>query len=187
VNRGAQLTVALALTTLVLGASIVRALLAPFGTSVSTAAFLTCLGAGWLMARRSCAPAAGWRLLPSVLVGVLAAVLLVAPLYAAGPPVRTVEGILPWGAGTASIALLEEAVVRGLLQSLWMGVAGVTGGVVMSAGVFAAMHVPIYGLSAMPVDLAVGLMLAGLRVLTGRVAPCAIAHVVADLSGWFWS
>ena len=182
-----QLKPAMALTALVFSASIARALLAPFGTTFSTAAFLACLSIGWLAARRLVARQAAWSILPSVLTGVVVAGLLVAPMYTTGPPMRHVQGILPWGAGTALVATIEEAVVRGQIQSMWTGIAGVTRGLLVSAGVFAAMHVPAYGLSAMPVDLAAGLTLAGLRALTGRVAPCAIAHVGADLGGWLWS
>jgi hypothetical protein len=38
----------------------------------------------------------------------------------------------------------------------------------------------------MPLDFAVGLALGGLRAVTGRVAPCIIAHVIADWGAWFW-
>jgi len=37
----------------------------------------------------------------------------------------------------------------------------------------------------MPLDFAVGLALGGLRALTGRVSPCAIAHAMADWGAWF--
>jgi membrane protease YdiL (CAAX protease family) len=46
-------------------------------------------------------------------------------------------------------------------------------------------HLPRYGLAALPLDFAVGLMLGGLRLASGRVLPSAIAHVVADLGAYF--
>ena len=48
---------------------------------------------------------------------------------------------------------------------------------------FAAMHVPLYGFGSLPLDLAVGLLLGGLRIVSGGVLAPAIAHVVADLAG----
>jgi hypothetical protein len=59
-------------------------------------------------------------------------------------------------------------------------------GMLASAAVFGLIHLPRYGLAALPLDFAVGLALAGLRAVTGRVAPCAIAHVIADWGAWFW-
>jgi hypothetical protein len=43
------------------------------------------------------------------------------------------------------------------------------------------LHVPFYGLQVLPLDLAVGVLLGGLRQLSGGVA----AHAVADLAGWW--
>ena len=57
--------------------------------------------------------------------------------------------------------------------------------VVAGAAVFALIHLPRYGVTAMPLDFSVGLALGGLRALTGRVMPGAIAHVMADWGAWF--
>jgi membrane protease YdiL (CAAX protease family) len=51
--------------------------------------------------------------------------------------------------------------------------------------VFALMHVPLYGWHVVPLDLAVGLALGGLRVATRGVAAPAVAHAVADLATWW--
>jgi len=59
--------------------------------------------------------------------------------------------------------------------------------IIIGAVVFAAIHLPRYGISAMPLDFSVGLALGGLRALTGRVMPSAIAHVMADWGAWFWA
>jgi hypothetical protein len=45
------------------------------------------------------------------------------------------------------------------------------------------MHVPLYGVGALPLDLAVGLLLGGLRIVSGSVLAPAIAHVLADIAG----
>ena len=42
---------------------------------------------------------------------------------------------------------------------------------------------PLYGVGALPLDLAVGLLLGGLRIVSGGVLAPAIAHVIADLAG----
>ena len=55
----------------------------------------------------------------------------------------------------------------------------------MTAVLFALMHVPLYGWHVVPLDLGVGLWLAGLRLATGGVAAPAIAHTVADLATWW--
>jgi hypothetical protein len=47
------------------------------------------------------------------------------------------------------------------------------------------MHVPLYGWQVVPLDLGVGVWLAGLRLATGGVAAPALAHWIADLSTWW--
>ena len=74
-----------------------------------------------------------------------------------------------------------------MLYQRWAGEIGTVAAVVVGAAVFALIHLPRYGLAAMPLDAAVGLALGGLRVLTGRVLPCAVAHTVADWGAWFWA
>jgi membrane protease YdiL (CAAX protease family) len=74
-----------------------------------------------------------------------------------------------------------------VLYQRWAGEAGTFAAIVIGAIVFALIHLPRYGIGAMPLDAAVGLALGGLRALTGRVFPCAIAHTVADWGAWFWA
>ena len=50
---------------------------------------------------------------------------------------------------------------------------------------FALLHVPVYGWHVLPLDLAVGCGLGALRLLTGGVTAPAVAHVGADLAGWW--
>ena len=50
---------------------------------------------------------------------------------------------------------------------------------------FALMHVPVYGWHVVPLDLAVGVVLGGLRLATRSVAAPAAAHAVADLATWW--
>jgi len=111
---------------------------------------------------------------------------LLLPVMGAGASGRPLSGFWGWGAAIVVIATLEELVIRGRLQPAWTAEAGPVAGLLVSAAVFALIHLPRYGLGAMPLDFAVGLALGGLRAVTGRVAPCAIAHVIADWGAWFW-
>ena len=92
-----------------------------------------------------------------------------------------------WAAIAAVIASLEETSIRGVLYRRWAGEAGTVAAILAGAAVFALIHLPRYGLAALPLDAAVGLALGGLRALTGRVFPCAIAHILADWGAWFWA
>ncbi len=118
--------------------------------------------------------------------GVATGLVLLLPVMGAGASGRPLSGFWGWGAAIVVIATLEELVIRGRLQPAWTAEAGPVAGLLVSAAVFALIHLPRYGLGAMPLDFAVGLALGGLRAVTGRVAPCAIAHVIADWGAWFW-
>jgi membrane protease YdiL (CAAX protease family) len=75
--------------------------------------------------------------------------------------------------------------LRGVLLDRIQRAGGLVSAVILTSAVFALMHVPLYGWHVVPLDFAVGLGLAGLRLTTrGLVAP-AIAHVVADLATWW--
>ena len=91
----------------------------------------------------------------------------------------------PWAAATILVATAEELVLRGALFEAIDRSLGVTGAVIITAVLFAVMHVPLYGWHVVPLDLGVGLWLAGLRLATGGVAAPAIAHTVADLATWW--
>ena len=85
---------------------------------------------------------------------------------------------------TILVACMEEAVLRGVLFAeldRGLGVAAV----VIHSLLFAVIHVPLYGWHVVPLDLGVGLWLAGLRLASGGVAAPAIAHTVADLATWW--
>jgi len=121
-----------------------------------------------------------------VLAGIVVGFVLLRPVIGAGGSGRSLDGFWGWGAAIVVVATLEEIVIRGRLQPAWSAEAGPVAGLLASAIVFALIHLPRYGMGAMPLDFSVGLALAGLRAVTGRVAPCAIAHVIADWGAWFW-
>ena len=196
-------------TALVLGAAALRALLLPAGDGISTAIFATCLlgisfvyalprpphkgegnpgglshkGEGVLGADQDAD--VRWGRGASLLVGLAVGAILLAPGIAGPLTTRPLASFWSWAAIAAIVATLEETAIRGVLYRTWQGEAGPVGAVVAGAIVFALIHLPRYGFAAMPLDLAVGLALGGLRALTGRVFPCAVAHTIADWGAWF--
>ena len=100
---------------------------------------------------------------------------------------RPLAAFWAWAAVAAVIATLEETAIRGALYQCCSEEAGPAVAIVAGAFVFALIHLPRYGFAAMPLDAAVGLALGGMRALTGRVLPCAVAHTLADWGAWFWA
>jgi len=117
-----------------------------------------------------------------------AAVLCVVPLAV---HLRTPGGALPlsqlpvWAAVVTLVAVAEEVVLRGMLWSAAEKWRGTVAALVMTTGAFGLLHVPLYGWEALPLDLAVGLLLGGLRTAAGGWGASALAHTVADLAGWW--
>ena len=91
----------------------------------------------------------------------------------------------PWALVTILVACMEEAVLRGVLFAELDRDLGVAAAVVLTSLLFAMIHVPLYGWHVVPLDLGVGLWLAGLRLASGGVGAPAIAHTVADLATWW--
>jgi membrane protease YdiL (CAAX protease family) len=102
-----------------------------------------------------------------------------------GPGAWLAAGFAPWAAITVLVATAEELVLRGVLFDAVDRVAGGTIAVVATSLAFALIHVPLYGWHVVPLDMGVGLILGGLRVLTGGVTAPASAHVIADLATWW--
>jgi membrane protease YdiL (CAAX protease family) len=123
----------------------------------------------------------------SVAVGLLVAVVLVLPAF-----LHTgVQGTLPvrsfplWAAATAVVATAEEAFLRGAFFDAVARWHSTDAAIVVAAVAFAVLHVPLYGWHVVPVDLAVGLVLGVARVAGGSWTSAAVAHVLADLAGWW--
>jgi membrane protease YdiL (CAAX protease family) len=98
---------------------------------------------------------------------------------------RPAAPFVPWAAVTILVAGAEEALLRGRLFDAVRRARGVIPAVFITTVAFALMHVPLYGWHVVPLDLAVGLGLVGLRLATGGIAAPAAAHVVADLATWW--
>jgi membrane protease YdiL (CAAX protease family) len=77
-------------------------------------------------------------------------------------------------------AVAEEALFRRVLYG-WLERFGPVVAVVGSALVFALVHLPAYGVAAMPVDLGAALLLSWQRYASGRWTVPAVTHVVANL------
>ena len=98
---------------------------------------------------------------------------------------RPAADLASWAAITVVVACAEEALLRGRLFDAIRRAGGVVPAVLVTTSAFALMHVPLYGWHVVPLDFAVGLAFAGLRLATGSVAAPAAAHSVADLATWW--
>jgi len=86
---------------------------------------------------------------------------------------------------TITVAVAEEAILRGLLFDRFHRAGGMPLALVATTALFALAHVPLYGWHVVPLDLAVGVALGGLRIVTRGIAASAVAHAVADLATWW--
>ena len=125
----------------------------------------------------------------SIPIGLLGGAVLVglamASRSAVAPSLAPPVAFAPWAVITILVAGAEELAIRGaLFDELTRTVDPVLAALLTSV-VFALMHVPLYGWQVVPLDLGVGLWLAGLRLWTGGIAAPTIAHVVADLATWW--
>lgn len=90
-----------------------------------------------------------------------------------------------WAVIVSLVAVAEELLLRGVLFSHLQAAHGVVAALAVTTALFAALHIPLYGWHVVPLDLAVGLWLGGLRLQSGGSVAPATAHVVADLAGWW--
>jgi uncharacterized membrane protein YiaA len=79
----------------------------------------------------------------------------------------------------ALAAVAEEAFFRRLVFDL-LSPYGATTALVGSAALFAVVHVTVWGLWVLPLDLAAGLLLSWQRSVTGRWSVPAATHVLAN-------
>jgi membrane protease YdiL (CAAX protease family) len=98
---------------------------------------------------------------------------------------RPVTPFLPWVAVTLLVVGAEEAVLRGALLDRVTRAGGLAPALVATSVAFALLHVPLYGWPVVPLDLAVGFVLGGLRVATRTIVAPIAAHALADLATWW--
>jgi membrane protease YdiL (CAAX protease family) len=151
----------------------------PAGLVFALALLALAAGAGWRPARPSLravalGAAAGGVLVAAWLTAHPAMVIDIAPLNGA---------IALWTPIVAVVAVAEEAIFRGVLFDAVRGWGGEGWALVATTALFALIHLPLYGVGALPLDIAVGLLLGGLRIVSGGMLAPSVAHVIADLAG----
>ena len=103
-----------------------------------------------------------------------------AALVAGGAPVAVPFG--PWVLPLSIVAAVaEEVFFRGAAYGLIQRRGGAAVAVLVTAVGFAAIHVPLYGVAAVPIDLGAGILLGWQRWETGDWTVPAATHVAANL------
>jgi membrane protease YdiL (CAAX protease family) len=116
----------------------------------------------------------GWMVVLGIgLAGVAGAVVV------GGPVADRRVGVVAGGLALVA-AVAEEALFRRVLYDRLLRF-GVVGAVAGTAVVFALVHLPAYGVAAMPVDLGAALLLSWQRYASGRWTVPAVTHAVANL------
>jgi len=146
-----------------------------FAVPVLAVGYLLLLGGALVAGERPPTRAPlGWGVpLGLGLVGVVAAT------YVGGPVGDRRVGVLAGGLAVLA-GVAEEALFRRLLYDRLLRF-GVVTAVAGTAVVFALVHLPAYGLVAMPVDLGAALLLSWQRYASGRWTVPAVTHAVANL------
>jgi membrane protease YdiL (CAAX protease family) len=153
----------------------------PAGVVFAVALLVVAAAAGWRPGRPSFAAVGigafgGGALVGAWLLAHTGPGLVVAPLN---------SGLALWTPVVAFVAVAEEVALRGGLFNAVRSGWGDGAALAVTTILFAAMHVPLYGIGSLPLDLAAGLLLGGLRIVSGGVLAPAVAHVAADLvGGW---
>jgi membrane protease YdiL (CAAX protease family) len=111
--------------------------------------------------------------------GAIGALAVVAARLVAGPAVGSSATVAVVLVGSLA-AVAEEAFFRRFLYAR-LEAAGAILAVILSAFLFAAIHVPAYGWGAFPVDLAAGVLFSWQRWVSGSWAAPASTHVLANL------
>lgn len=118
------------------------------------------------------------RLAPSIVFGFGLASMAISAIVA-GSPVPA-----PWGGAALPLSLLaavaEEALFRRVLYARLIRL-GVVAAITITAVVFALVHLPAYGTSALPVDLGAGLLFGWQRWASGSWTVPAVTHGAANL------
>jgi len=151
----------------------------PAGVAFALALLVVAFAAGW----RPAAPRAAALTLGVGGGGALVAAWLLAHGPAGIQLAPLNADLALWTPLVALVAVAEEVAMRGALFDALRSWCGDGGALFTTTVLFAVLHVPLYGIGSLPLDLAAGLLLGGLRIVSrGTLAP-AIAHVIADLAG----
>lgn len=124
----------------------------------------------------------------AIIIGLLGGAFLCLPSIIAHfgtPEARPAGSYVLWATVVSIVAISEEAFLRGALFDAvhkWQNTAAA---LVLTSVAFTLLHVPMYGWHVVPLDLAAGVWLGVLRITSGSFTASAIAHVMADLAGWW--
>jgi membrane protease YdiL (CAAX protease family) len=152
-----------------------RAVDQPAPMLVAVFVTLGVVGLWWPVASPDVAAPAG----TAAWVGVIGvAAFLAGRLVAGGAPAT--PGLLGYVVLNSLAAVAEEAFFRRLVYDALAGW-GPRVAVVGSAATFAAVHVTVWGVWVLPLDLAAGLLLSWQRRASGRWSVPAATHVVANV------
>jgi membrane protease YdiL (CAAX protease family) len=141
------------------------------------AVLFTALAAVSVLWRGAPVMAATTRPLPVLALGIGA--FAAGRLLTVGSPAAHELSFLVVGLNTLA-AVAEEAFFRRLVYGALLA-AGPGAALAGSAVLFAAVHVTVYGLWVLPLDLAAGLLFGWQRQATGSWAVPAVTHAVANL------
>jgi membrane protease YdiL (CAAX protease family) len=150
----------------------------PSGLPLLLLGYLVLGGAALVVREGDADRSRGAPLGTGVTLGIGVAAVLAAGVVAGPGPDRRV-GMLAGGIAVVA-GVVEEALFRRVLYDrlLRFGVVVAVGG---TAVVFALVHLPAYGVAAMPVDLGAALLLSWQRYASGRWTVPAVTHAVANL------
>ena len=149
-----------------------------FGVPLLILGYVALGGAALLVRERYASGPQAASLRWGVVLGIGVAAVLAAGVIAGPVPDRRV-GVLA-GAVAVVAAVAEEALFRRVLYDRLLRF-GVVTAVAGSAVAFALVHLPAYGVAAMPVDLGAALLLSWQRYASGRWTVPAVTHAVANL------
>lgn len=125
----------------------------------------------------------------SIIIGLIGGIILCVPSILAvifgHTTHRPYGSYWQWSIIVSLVALAEEAFLRGTLFATLMEWKGEKAALLISALLFALLHVPLYGWHVVPLDFAVGLWLGSLRLISGTYVAPAVTHIGADLAGWW--
>ncbi|TML79781.1 MAG: CPBP family intramembrane metalloprotease [Actinobacteria bacterium] len=115
------------------------------------------------------------RIAAVTLIGVAA----VAAVRLISPPIHVAYTSWAFGANVVA-AVAEEAFFRRFVYG-WIAARSEDLAIVIAAVLFAVIHIPVYGVGVLPIDLAAGLLLGWQRRESGTWLSPAITHVVANI------
>ena len=97
----------------------------------------------------------------------------------AATPLRT--PFVPLAAGATIVAAVAEELFFRRLVYGWLAPAGDPLAIFGAAGLFAVVHIPVYGIRALPVDLAAGVLFGWQRWASGGWVAPALTHAAANV------